>query len=391
VIPAREGAARRADVRDAARAWRAAGAVDDATLTRIAAAYPDDRPRMAAAWKVLVFAVVTIAANALFLAVVELIHAEPGAGLCFVFAVPLVWATELLLHGTRTGENGSAAATSFWAIGYAVAGAALFIATGGRGGDEAAISVALLAAAVLFAAACSRWGYAAYGVFASMSFFFLLARTSFGRPAWLLAGLALLAAAPRLQDRGSLAPPFRRAAGGLFVVAAAAVYAAVNRYSLDRRFVESMRAGGASTGQPGPALAALSGLATAVFPVLLVVWGLRSRRPLVLDVGLVSAALSLVTLRYYVHLAPLWLLLTAAGSALVLAALGLHRWLRQAPGEERGGVTARLLFGARRRGLETAAVVAAFAPESGLAAPREPGGFTPGGGRYGGGGAEGSF
>ncbi|HYX21942.1 MAG TPA: hypothetical protein VFA98_13950, partial [Thermoanaerobaculia bacterium] len=93
---------------------------------------------------------------------------------------------------------------------------------------------------------------------------------------------------------------------------------------------------------------------------------------------------------FYVHLAPLWILLTAAGGALVLAALGLHRWLRSGRDEERGGFTARPLDGNRRGGLETAAVVAAFAPEAAPAA-REPGGFAPGGGRYGGGGAEGSF
>src|SRR5262249_13171781 len=67
------------------------------------------------------------------------------------------------------------------------------------------------------------------------------------------------------------------------------------------------------------------------------VWGLRSRRTLVLDTGLVLAALSLVTLRFYVHLAPLWILLAVPGWALVLLALGLHRWLRRGPGGGRRG------------------------------------------------------
>lgn len=391
MIAARTDAARRAEVRSIARAWHDAGAIDAATLERIEATYPDDRPRMARAWRVLVFVIVTVAANALFFAVATLSHRESGAAPWLVFAVVLAAATELLLHRSRIGENGSAAATSFWAVTYAIVGCAL----AGQGDSarewETAITVALLFGTLLFAAACWRWGFAAYGIFSAIAFFLLLARFPPGRLAWLVAGAALLVVAPRLQARGSLAPPHRRAAAGVLVVAAAAVYAAVNRYSLDQHSIEAMRRGGGTFPEPSPGVAALSAAATAVLPLLLILWGLRSRRSLVLDVGAVSAALSLVTLRYYVHLAPLWILLVGAGGALVLAALGLGRWLRRAPGEERGGFTARRLFSDSRSGLETAAVVAAFAPDAAPAPAKEPGAFTPGGGRYGGGGASGEF
>jgi hypothetical protein len=389
VNAARAAAARRAEVRSAARSWRTAGAIDDATLTRIEAAYPSDRPRLAPAWRVVVFVIVTVAANALFFGIETLIHSERGAGPWLLFAAVLAGTTEFLLSATGVGENGSAAATSFWAVTYAVVGCAF--AADGNDAYETAITVALLSGVILFALACWRWGFAVYGIFAAIGLFLFAARFAHGRLSWLFLGSALILVSRRLVSRLSLAPPYRSAAGGILVVAAAAVYAAVNRYSLDRHLVESLQGASPSPQEADPVVASLSWLATAAFPALLILWGLRSRRTLVLDTGLVLAGLSLVTLRYYVHLAPLWVVLTAAGAALVFAALGIHRWLRAGNDEDRGGFTARPLFGSGRGGLETAAVVAAFAPAAAPTPAREPGGFSPGGGRYGGGGAEGSF
>lgn len=385
---ARAEAARRAEVRTAARAWRKAGAIDDTVLGRVEAAYPEDRPHMAAAWRVVVFVIVTVAANALFFAIATLIHRESGSGPWLLFAACLAAATELLLRRTGIGENGSAAAASFWAVMYAVVGLGLAL-TGSRG--EETITVALLSAALLFSAACWHWGFSAYGTFAAIALFLFAARLPGGRPAWIVAGAVLLVLASRLFESGALAPPHRTAFAGAFVVAAAAVYAAVNRYSVEQHLIESLREKSGSPALLGTLAAAASSVATGVFPLVLIVWGLRRRKPLILDTGLVLLALSLVTLRYYVHLAPIWVVLAGAGAALVLAALGLHRWLRRAPGEERGGFTARPLFDNRQSGLETVAVVAAFAPDAAPVSAREPGGFTPGGGRYGGGGAGGSF
>ena len=388
--PARAAAQRNREVRKAARAWRRAGAIDAATLDRIDALHPDEGPALSTAWKALVFVIVTIAVNAAFGFFVVVTNTGDNAGGWLLFAAILAAAAEALSRAPRVGDNGSAAAASFWSVVYAVAGIA-FSLDRGHAGAETVITGSVLAAAVLFGVACWRWGFGAYGIFSALAFFLLLARFPAGRASWLAVGTALLAVAPRLQDHIRLAPPHRGAAGGVFVVAAAALYASVNRYSLDERLVESMRERGTTVAAPSPAIAGLSALATAAVPVLLTAWGLRSRRTLVLDAGLVAAALSLVTLRYYVHLAPLWILLSGAGAALILAALGLNRWLRGAPAQERGGFTARPLFTPSRSALETVAVVAAFAPDAAPAQPREPGGFTPGGGRYGGGGAGGEF
>jgi len=115
-------------------------------------------------------------------------------------------------------------------------------------------------------------------------------------------------------------------------------------------------------------------------------WGLRSRRTFLIDTGIALTALSLVTLRHYVHLAPLWVVLTLSGAALVVLALAVERTLRRAPGGEVAGFTAEPLFADERRmhALEVVPVAAAF-----TAAPGQPGedkGLG-GGGRFGGGGA----
>ncbi len=139
----------------------------------------------------------------------------------------------------------------------------------------------------------------------------------------------------------------------------------------------------------------LSTAATALLPPAFVAWGIRTRRTLILDLGLAFAAASLVTLRYYVHLAPLWLLVTLAGGALILGSLWLNRWLRGAPGGagERNGFTAAPLFSGRGETLQAAAVLAAFTapPAAVSASPPRDGGFTPGGGRFGGGGSSADF
>ncbi|HWZ85623.1 MAG TPA: hypothetical protein VN032_05435 [Thermoanaerobaculia bacterium] len=387
----RAEASRIAEVRQAARAWHAAGAIDAPTLTSIEAAYPEERHRLAAAWKVLVFVIVSIAANAAAFPLVRFGGTAENAVSWLVIAAILAAVTEALLRSRRIGENGSAAATSFWAVVYAVMGSAFALLGAPERSSERAATLALLAAAVLFSAACWHWGFAAYGAFAAIAFFFLFARFPGGRLWWILAGVLLIAAAARQIERAALAPPLRRAWAGVLAVAAVALYAAFNRFCLDRRLIESVASpGSAAATAPSAVTLLVSSLATAALPLLFIAWGLHERRTLVLDLGVVLGALSLVTLRYYVHLAPLWVVLLAAGAVVILAALALNRRLRRAPGGEWAGFTARPLFSRRSvAGLQAAAVVAAFAPDAAPGPDR--GGFTPGGGRFGGGGATGSF
>jgi len=118
--------------------------------------------------------------------------------------------------------------------------------------------------------------------------------------------------------------------------------------------------------------------------------GVFRRRTLLVDTGLVLAALSLVTLREYVHVASLGVVLAAAGALLVGGALAVNRWLRRGAGGERGGFTADALFTDETalRAVELVPVLAAHAPAA--KAPEEPG-FSGGGGGFGGGGAGSSY
>jgi hypothetical protein len=126
-----------------------------------------------------------------------------------------------------------------------------------------------------------------------------------------------------------------------------------------------------------------------VVPLAVLAWGARSRRTFLLDTGIVLAALSLVTLRHYVHLAPLWTVLIVAGAALVIAALVVERALRRAREREIAGFTAEPLFSDERRqhALQIVPVVAAFTPAAATDRP----GFAGEGGKFGGGGATEKF
>ena len=74
---------------------------------------------------------------------------------------------------------------------------------------------------------------------------------------------------------------------------------------------------GRSTWAPSassPRLFVLSAVGTALVPLVILTWGIGSRRTFLIDTGIVLLGLSLVTLRYYVHIAPLWVVLTGAGA-----------------------------------------------------------------------------
>ena len=102
-------------------------------------------------------------------------------------------------------------------------------------------------------------------------------------------------------------------------------------------------------------------------------------------------ALSLVTVRQYVHVAPLWVVLTLAGALLVGLALAVERALRRARRGEIAGFTADPLFSDERRqqALQIVPVVTALTPPAGAAA--HDAGFAGEGGRFGGGGAQDKF
>jgi len=377
-------AARVTEVRQAARSWREAGVIDAATLDAIDADYPDSRPRLALAWRVLIFFLVSVAIHAVFIGL-SMAHARIAAS-WIVFGIALAAVTEGL-RASRFAGNGSDAATSFWAVVDLVVGIGIQLTEGASRNFDDAITFVLIAAVILFATACVHWGFAIYGTFATAAFFLFLGRFPFGRAAWILAGAILIVIARRKTD-GPYPPPLRGAVTGVFAVSAVALYVAVNCYCLDARWIEDLQAHSALV-TASDAIRALSAIATAFVPLAFFVWGVRSRRNLILDLGLVFAAGSLVTLRNYVHIAPLWVFLTLVGTALVLTALRLDRFLRRAPGGEVRGFTSAPLSSVKgAEAMQAAAVIAGF---SGSPAEAKSGEFSPGGGGFGGGGASTKF
>jgi hypothetical protein len=380
-------AERDSEVREAARAWRRSGAIDEATLAAIEARYPGPWPSSSALWSTLAFVFVTIAVLGVFVFLGSGFRSVGPVSFLLAAGLPLV--TERLRASPSAAAAASGGAAAYWAVACLTVGIADAFHFG-----EGAATPALLAGALAFGAGAWRWGYPAFAAFSASYGFLLFARFPGGRLVWLLAGCLLSAACLPLLDRPGIAPSHRRCAGAALATALAAVYAAVNLYSLDHRLIEALVDWRPRTALLPPALRTASALATAVFPAALLAWGILSRRRLLLDLGAVSAAFSLVTLRTYVHLAPLWTLLSAAGAALIGLALGLHRWLARSPDRQRGGFTGDALFEDQDR-QNTVAVAAAaltLGPEpKGSAPAAEPGAFRGGGGVSGGAGSSGSF
>ncbi len=384
---------RAAEVDSAARGWRRAGAIDEATHQRIREAFPDPCVTPGAVWRVLtggmVAAIVlcTFAAAALGLwrssTAIQILLLLWGAA-CLV-------ATEVLEASPRSARRGAAGATSVLGVGFFLLGLGLVLVESVRLHGDDAIDLLLVAAVLTCGLAAWRWGSPLFAGLGGVVLFCSLARLPHGRILWLLAGAALTGLAAWGLDEVRLAPSHRIGAAVLTVVGIGAVYAAANVYSLDEASLEHLArlAPGREDLPRGARLAAAA--ATALLPLAVLAWGLRSRRTFLLDTGIVLLALSLVTVRQYVHVAPLWVVLILAGAVLVVLALAVERALRRARDGEIAGFTADPLFSDERRQqvLQIAPAVAAFTPEARPSAP-DPG-FAGEGGRFGGGGAQEKF
>jgi uncharacterized membrane protein YgcG len=106
--------------------------------------------------------------------------------------------------------------------------------------------------------------------------------------------------------------------------------------------------------------------------------------------GEILGVASLVTLRFYVQVAPLWVVLTVSGAAAVALGMILNRHLEAGADRERRGFTAKPLFSERSPGRAVEAGLAmALTPAS--ASAGKPERFEGAGGEFGGGGASGSY
>lgn len=370
---------RRNAVRREARAWHAAEAIEATTLAAIEAAYPDDRRRLGPALRALV-AVFTMLAAIAFFGILTLLIRGGEEELLLLFGLALLALTEVQIGPLRRCDAGAEAATALLGLLFVTFGFALV-------GDDA--TTTLLALLVLGAAMAWRWGHALAAAAAIFALFGLLARIPGGRFLWIAAGLALPPLFLPAGDAARLPPSLRMSARVAAGVALLGLYVAVHIGSWDQGIVEDI--GGRHHGSPEGALRLAFIAGTALVPLGVLAYSIRSRRSELLTLGVLLALASSVTLRFYVHVAPLWVVLSAGGLASVGLGLALRRFLHTGPSRERGGFTAEPLFdrAPARSVAEIAAALASFSPAPQAAATQDV--LKPGGGRYGGGGASGTY
>jgi hypothetical protein len=378
---------RNAAVRAASHAWNQAGAIDGAALAAVETAYPDDRQRLGPVFRVLLFLFTLISINGALGFVGALIgfETETLPFLLFVFGIALIVVTDIQIVLMRRRQGGTEAATSLVGIGY-LAGFAFWNFDDAHLKSSDAIAATLFVAALLLAVAAWRWGYPLYAGAAVAALLGSLTVFPSGRLLWIVLTLLAAPILARLADSARLPPAHRVSCTTALGVALAGLYLAVNLYSFDWGVVEFR-----FLHRPSSELRGWFVAATALVPIVYLALGLRSRRWVFLILGLGTAIASLVTLRWYVHLAPLWVVLTVSGAALVAAVFALRRYLDSAPGKERHGFTAEPLFEdlARRRILEAGAAVMSLSPEA-RPVHEEPK-FAGGGGEFGGGGSSSEF
>jgi MFS family permease len=387
-------------VRKAARSWRKAGAIDEPTLAAIAAAYPDDRARVGPVFRILLFVFTIVAVNGAFGFGMLLVDGFTGGGrafatLAFAYGLLLAALTEWQTGSRRRRQGGTEAGTSFAALGYLIASTAWIVFEGLELHGPPAFAGLLLVAALLLAGAAWRWGYCLYAGAAAAAVLGVAATLPGGRLLWIALPALTAPLLAQLADAQRLPPAHRASWAAVLAVALTGLYVAVHLGSFDSRLIEELRdldpSGVERTLLQNHLLRSLSAAATAIVPLVYLGIGIRTRRYPFLLVGLGTAVASLVTLRYYVHLAPLWVVLAASGAALILLVLALRRYLDSGVEKERGGFTAEPLFedAGRRRLLEAGAAVVSLSPEARNL--REEPRFTGGGGEFGGGGASSDF
>ncbi len=388
--PDAAAADRRREVREAARRWHEAGLVDDAVRAALEAAHPDDRVRLGPAFRTLAFVFTVLGALAGFALVVVALNLERNLGpLALVFGALLWGLTELQTGPLKRTDAGAETATALLGTAFLLGGTAWLldrmVVDDARKGFVLAM---LTAATALFAVVAVRWGSPFGAGLATLAAFGALAQFPAGRWLWILAALSLAPAGLALGDSAALPPTHRRSVRVVAALSLLALYVAVHIGSWDGQLVEQMGSFPASSGRHSP-LRPLFVAATALLPLALVALGLRTRRRLLVDLGLLLGVVSAGTVRFYVHVAPLWVVLSTAGAAMIGAVLILRRFLDAGPERVRGGFTAEPLAeeAARQRVVE-AAMAVSMAPKA--PAPAAPG-FTGGGGKSGGGGATGSY
>ena len=222
---------RAAEVHAAARGWRRAGAIDEASLERIREAFPDPCVTPGAVWRVLTGGMVAAIVLCTFVAVALGLWRSSTAIqiLLLLWGAACLVATEVLEASPRSARRGAAGATSVLGVGFFLLGLGLVLVESVRLHGDDAIDLLLVAAVLTCGLAAWRWGSPLFAGLGGVALFCSLARLPHGRILWLLAGAALTGLAAWGLDEVRLAPSHRIGAAVLTVVGIGAVYAEIGR------------------------------------------------------------------------------------------------------------------------------------------------------------------
>ena len=376
---------RKREVRQAARSWRSRGKITAETLARIERIYADDRSRAGKGFRILLFVFTVVGAFSAYglLLLVGGLSAL-GGSLFFMSIVCFVFVEILTVTYKRSG-SGAEEAAAFLAVVFLLAAAAwaLIDTT-----NDLPWRMWFFLAAGAWTFAAWQWGSWPYGAFAALSLLGISVSSPATRLYWILCAGILTPVLLKLSRSAHVPPSHRRASDAALLVLLSAAYLAVHVGSYDSRLLEgfgwSPRGDASSLGR----LFSIGG--TALLPLSLLLAGIHTRLPILFRTGVAFGVISLVTLRFYVHVAPLWVVLTLSGGAALAVALLLRRYLADGPDGERDGFTADPLdehaspADALEMGLSAA--LSSEAPERAGSAS-----FKGGGGEFGGGGAGGKY
>jgi hypothetical protein len=391
----------RVAVVEEARRWEEAGLVSPAQAAAVRERYRPELVRVNLFIRILLTVFTAVGAVALVALPAVILKVEKfGITLLFlIFAPTCAWvADRLLIHGRRLYRCGAEEVLLMLAVGFLALAVAIPTHDWGRGAEQlgwlSAHGIVLAGAAIL----AVRYGYA----LAALGAMFALAGLPFhladvlhwhepNLPRILL--FLLLSAAGiwahwRLARRESLPRGYVWCLETVRLAALAGIYLDVNLFA--HRLLWRDWLGWTSGARAFPWTDPFCAALTALLPVAALALAIGRRDRALLWFAVVSGILSVLTLKYYIHLGHLAEELTAAGLFLAGLAFGLLRWLRTGSDRRRGAFTSDPLLEPRLYGLDAEALAAMqpLAPT-----PRTPvaEGFRPGGGGFGGGGATGGY
>ena len=299
---------RRQSVRGAGQEWLRAGWINENVFRSIVKMYPDDRVRVGPVFRILFFVLTLSAILGVIFALYSLINSGKPIAIFALTAGIACWMTANHLIGSQKRvQGGIEAAFSLAAVINLMIGPAILLLDSRLMHDRSAIILLLFFFAILSGVAAWTWGYWPYSALSAGLLFFAVISLPPGRVCWIIIVVVLYRWLIRGCDSMQIPPSLRACSTAFLAVALLAFYAAANICLLDQHVLTGFLFYGPAA-EFFPRWLSI-GL-TAALPCVALFIGIVERRRLFLILGFGFALFSLITLRMYVHVAPLWVVLT---------------------------------------------------------------------------------